>query len=58
MNNQPLSSILDIVVKKMEKENCRLMDTDIMRAINNTTFDTVNNEITNIFVDTRDLVKF
>ncbi len=56
--NQHLSFIIDKIEAKMKKENCRLLDTDIVRAINRTSYDVIGNEIVNVYVDTKDLVKF
>jgi len=57
MRNQRLSVIVDNVITEMKKVNCRLLDSDIVRAINSSSYDIINNEIVNIFVVTRDLVK-
>lgn len=57
--NIQLGSIVDEVCEIMKKEDCRLMDSDIMRALKYTTFDYSNLKgIENIRVDTEDLVKY
>lgn len=39
MRSQPIKELVDKVTKIMEVNNCRLYDSDIIRALNRTTFD-------------------
>lgn len=55
--NNSLSKIIDNVVDAMQKENCRVYDTDILRAINRSTYYVNSYGDIVISVDCSDLVK-
>ena len=59
MKNQKMKEVVDEICEIMKKENCRMYDSDILRALTRTTYDFSHIEgIHNIVVDTSDLVKY